>query len=316
MDLLLHDLPTAHPALAIGRRLVGQGCHGVGRLPAPVGGPVVATHAARIRMVYLPAHETHDPHATYHAHLVRVELLLERVMAAQAAGLRPLAPMLDDAAEACATVRPPRQLFAATTLEWRRWYADDGTPRTRPLTREALTERLVAGGVSRHRALDRAIHRSHALAAADQEWLIRRRDLPLARRPLNRSEFRDLVDAIDGAWRAPAGAVHVARANRQIALRVAAALAGMLDEYVAPPFCTAALNAAFNEGLVARLRQTIEASRQTDSCCGVLLAGPKAWFAAKSARMRAEHQIALASTANAPNLFAGNRVAAVVRRAV
>jgi hypothetical protein len=86
----------------------------------------------------------------------------------------------------------------------------------------------------------------------------------------------------------------MACANRRIALRVVAALAGMLDEYVAPPFAVAALNEAFNECLLARLRQTIEASRQAGSAGGVLLAGPKAWFAAKAARMRAEHQIGLA----------------------
>lgn len=303
-DLLLDDLPTAHPALAIGRRLVWQDCHGVSRLAAHAGDPVVTRHGARIRLVYLPARETHDPYAAYHAHLVRAEVLLDRVMAARAANVRPVAPTLDDTDEARATVRPPRDLFAVATLEYRRWYEDDGTARAQPLTQEALAALLVADGLSQRQARDRAIHRSHALAAADQEWLIARRKLPPAQRPLNRSEFRVLVDAVDGAWQAPAGASHAARANRQIALRVAAALAGMLDEYLAPPFHADALNEAFNECLVAHLRQTIEVSRQADPGRGVLLAGCKAWFAAKAARMRVEHQIGLALAPAAPSALA------------
>lgn len=291
---MLGDLPTAHPALPIGRRLAGQDCHGLNRLPPCHGNAKVVRPDAHIRFVYLPAHEAHDPWAVYHQHLVRAEVLLDRVMAAHAAGLRPIAPVLDDTAEARATVKPPHNLFPATTLEYRRWYHEDGTARQQPLTQEALAAQLVASGLSMRRALDRAIHRSHALPAADQDWLIRRRALPLAQRPLNRDEFHTLVDALDGAWRVPAGARHLARANRRITLRVATVLASMLDEYVAPPFAVAALNEAFNEGLLTRLRQTIEASRQAGSACGVLLTGPEAWFAAKAARMRAEHQISLA----------------------
>ncbi len=316
IDLLLNDLPTAHPALAIGRRLVGQDCHGVSRLPVHDGKPPAARHDVRVRFVYLPVRETQDAYATFHGHLVTAEMLLDRVMAARAVGLRPVAPALDDMAEARATVRPPRDLFSAATLEYRRWYEDDGTARPQPLTQEALAAQLVAGGLSRRQALDRALHRSHALAAADQEWLIRRRELPLEQRPLNRSEFRALVDAVDGAWQAPAGTRRVARADRQIALRVAAALASMLDEYVAPPFRAAALNEAFNECLVARLRQTIEASRQADSGYGVLLAGPEAWFAAKAVRMRAEHQIGLALAPATQSVLARKGTGSTIRHVV
>jgi hypothetical protein len=75
---------------------------------------------------------------------------------------------------------------------------------------------------------------------------------------------------------------------------VAAVLGSLLDEYVASPFKSAALSEAFNEHHLAHLRQTIENSRQAESASGTLLAGPTAWFAAKTARMRAEHQIGLA----------------------
>lgn len=278
------------------------------RLPVGAGKPTAAPEAARIRFVYLPARESHDPHAAYHAHLVRAEVLLGRVIAARVAGLRALAPTLDDAAEARATVRPPRDLFSTATLEYRRWYEDDGTARAQPLTQEALAERLTRGGLSRCRALDRAIHRSHALPAVDQEWLIRRRNLPLAQRPLNQSEFHALVEAIDDVWQASAGALHVARANRQIALRVATLLAGMLDEYVAPPFAAAALNEAFSQGLVAHLRESIEVCRRAGAAGGVLLMGSRAWFAAKAARMRVEHQIGLALSPGRSFRSCGRRV--------
>lgn len=289
---MLNDLPTAHHALSVGHRLAGHDGQGLTRFS---GRQALDWHAAHVHFVYVSAHEAYDPCAAYHQHLVRAEVLLDRVVAAYASGLRPLAPELDDACEARATVRPPRSQFSTATLEYRRWYDDHGAVRPQPLTQEALVEQLVASGVSMRQALDRAIHRSHALRAADQLWLIRRRASPLGQRPLNGSEFRSLVDALDAAWQAPAGARHVAWANRRVALRVAEALAGLLDEYVAPPFAVAALNEAFSTCLLARLRRTIEASRRrSGSACGVLLVGPNAWFAAKATRMRAEHQIGLA----------------------
>ncbi len=279
----------------IGGRLAEHEGHGLNRLSVPHNNVQVVRHDARIRFVYVPAHESYDPCAAYHEHLVKAELLLGRVIAAYAAGIRPVAPRLDDAAEARATVKPPRNLFPTTTLEYQRWYHDDGSARPHPLSQEALAERLAASGLPIRQALDRAIHRSHALPAAEQAWLVRRRALPLEQRPLNGCEFRALIDALDAVWRVPAGVPQVALANRRIALRVAAALAGMLDEYVAPPFAVAALNDAFNARLLARLQRTIETSRRrAGSACGVLLVGPYAWFAAKATRMRAEHQIGLA----------------------
>ncbi|MGN6656741.1 MAG: hypothetical protein ACTHJ9_15545 [Rhodanobacter sp.] len=279
---------------------------------APVGPTAIGNPGARLRFLFLPTREASDRHAAYHGQLVRAEILLDRIVAAQAAGLRAVAPTLDDADEARAAVKPPRGLFSAATLEYRRWYAADGSARAQPLTREALAEQLCADGMAPHEAMDRATHRSHALPAVDQAWLIGRRGLPLQQRPLNRREFHALVAAIDAAWHAPAGASGVARHNRRLALRVATLLAGMLDEYVAPPFRTAALNDAFSERLLAHLRQSIDEFRRTGAVCGVLLAGPKAWFAAKAARMRVEHQVALMlSTPGAPCAWPGPHVGSV-----
>ncbi|UJM88927.1 hypothetical protein LRK24_10690 [Rhodanobacter denitrificans] len=292
VDTLLGDLPTAHRALPIGHRIAGQGCHGTKATVRPGSTPP----AARVRFVYF-ARAERDHRASCHRHLVVAEILLGRVLAARAAGLRPMAPSLDYAAEARVTLRPPQGLFHPATLEYRRWYRTDGTPRAQPLTREALSLRLAADGdLSMKEARSRVARRSHALPAADQTWLIARRDTPLARRPLNQAEYLALAEALDGVWHASAGASRVERANRRIALRVAAALGGLLDEYVASPFKSAALSEAFSAHHLAHLRQTIENSRQAESDSGILLAGPKAWFAAKTARMRAEHQIGLAKS--------------------
>ncbi|MFC5582942.1 hypothetical protein [Rhodanobacter terrae] len=300
IDLMLGDLPTAHRAPPIGRRIAGQGCHGARKFSG-TGCSTAVARAPRIRFVYFPTTDGNDRWTACHQHLVTAEVLLDRVLAAHAAGLRPMVPALDHAAEARAMVRPPRGLFHAATLEYRRWYHADGTARAQPLTQEALAAQLTATeGLSMEEARHRAARRSHALPAADQEWLIDRRHTPLQQRPLNQAEFHILVNAIDGVWHACAGASHGEHANRQIALRVAAMLGSLLDEYVASPFTVDALAQAFTECHLGHLRQTIENSRQAESASGVLLTGPKAWFAAKAARMRAEHQIGLAMS---PKVF-------------
>lgn len=300
VDLLLGNLPTAHRALPIGRRIAGQGCHGASKF-AGMGCSATSPRTPRIRFVYFPASDGNDRWTACHQHLVMAEVLLDRVLAAHAAGLRSMVPALDHAAEARAMVRPPRGLFHVATLEYRRWYHADGTARAQPLTQEALAAQLVvADGLSMEDARHRAARRSHALPAADQAWLIDRRHTPLQQRPLNQAEFHTLVNAIDGVWQSCAGTSHGELANRQIALRVAAMLGSLLDEYVTSPFKVDALAQAFTERHLGHLRQTIENSRQAESTVGVLLTGPKAWFAAKAARMRAEHQIGLAMS---PTVF-------------
>lgn len=299
VDLMLVDLPTAHRAPPIGRRIAGQGCHGARKI-AGMGCSSALPQAPRIRFVYFPTPEGSNRWTSCHQHLVTAEVLLDRVLAAHAAGLRPMVPALDHAAEARAMVRPPRGLFHVATLEYRRWYHADGTARAQPLTQEALAAQLeMVEGLSAEEARHRAAHRSHALPAADQTWLIDRRHTPLQQRPLNQAEFQTLVNAIEGAWQSCAGASHGEHANRQIALRVAAMLGSLLDEYVASPFKVEALARAFSERHLGHLRETIESSRHAESAPGVLLIGPKAWFAAKAARMRAEHQIGLATSPTA-----------------
>jgi hypothetical protein len=295
---ILGNLPTAHRA-PIGHRIAGHGCHGARKTAGTADTRQVApvAHTLRIRFVYFPVIGENDPRAAYHSHLVTAEVLLDRVLGARSAGLRPIAPTLDYAAEALATVRPPLKLFYASTLEYRRWYEDDGTARPQPLTQEALATRLMAtDGLSMEEARHRAAHRSHALAAADQAWLKDRRATPLDHRPLNQAEFQTLVTAIEGAYQVPVSVAHVERANRQIALRVAAMLGSLLDEFIASPFKIPVLSQAFSELHLAHLHETIETSRQAASASDVSQSGTKALFAAKAARMRAEHQIGLATS--------------------
>jgi hypothetical protein len=299
VDALLADLPGAHRALPIGRRVAGQGCHGAVPSSAATGvkAPIRRAPALRVRFVYFPSADDSEYRMACHQHLVRAEVLLDRVLAACAAGRRPMVPALDQDAEARALVRPPRAMFLPATLEYRRWYRADGTARAQPLTQEALSLRLAAtDDLSMKEARARVARRSHALPGADQAWLIDRRNAPLQQRPLNRAEFLALVDALDGIWRTSVGTSHVECANRRIALRVVALLGNLLDDYVAPPFQSATLSQAFNEHHLAHLRQTIEHSRQAESASRVLLAGPQAWFAAKTVRMRAEHQLGLATS--------------------
>jgi hypothetical protein len=317
VDILLENLPTAHQPPPIGRRLAGSASLGAGVAAAASGRgtPVPAIHVPRARFVYFPVVDENDRRAAYHRHLVVAEILLGRVLVARSRGLRSINSVLGGDAEARATVPSPRALFHATTLEYHRWYDADGATRSQPLTQEDLAAQLmVADGLSMEEARHRAVHYSHALPAAEQAWLLDRRHTPLHQRPLNQAEFQTLAHAIEGAYQASASTSYVERANRQIALRIAAVLGGLLDEFTASPFNVAALSQAFNEHHLAHLRQTIEASRQAESASRVLLAGPKAWFAAKAARMRAEHQmgLALSPTACVPMRLSGRPVVVVV----
>jgi hypothetical protein len=285
IELILGDLPTAHPAPPA---LAGPAFFG-----RRVAQAIPVKKATGIRFVYFSAANDSALRALYHQHLIKAEVLLKRVLAAHVAGARAMEPTLGHAEEARAAVRPPRDLFHHSTLEYRRWYDTSGALRPHPLTRESLAALLTsADQLSREEAKDRATHRSHALPERDQAWLIERRNIALSERPLNDVECRTLFLALDGIHETSVGISHVEITNRQIAVRAAAMLGVLLDEYTAAPFRSVALQQSFSAHHLAHLRQTIEDARQAGS--GVLLIGPAAWFAAKTARMRAEHQIGLA----------------------
>jgi hypothetical protein len=292
IELILGDLPTAHPTppaasglASFGRRVVRS---------------VAVKKGACIRFVYFSAANDSVLRALYHQHLIKAEVLLKRVLAAHVAGWRAMEPTLGHAEEARATVRPPRDLFHHGTLEYRRWYDPSGSLRPHPLTREALAELLIlTDGLSREEAKNRATHRSHALPERDQTWLIERRNVALNERPLNEAECRTLFLVLDGIHETSVGTSHVEVSNRHIAVGAAAMLGVLIDEYTSAPFRSAALQQSFSEHHLAHLRQTIDDTRQAGSASGVLLIGPTAWFAAKTARMRAEHQVGLALSPHA-----------------
>lgn len=286
IECILGELPTAHPPP---RSNSERAPFGRRALPSK--------KVTRVRFVYFSAANDGVLRALYHQHLIKAEVLLERVLAAHAAGWRAMEPTLGHVDEARATVRPPMDLFHHRTLEYRRWYDANGEPRSQPLTCEALAELLVsADGLSREEAKNRATHRSHALPERDQTWLLERRHIELSERPLNEVDCRTLFMALDGIHETSARNSHVEIANRQIAVMAAALLGALLDEYTAAPFRCAALQESFQAHHLAHLRQTIDDTRQAGSSSGVLVLGPAAWFAAKTARMRAEHQVGLATS--------------------
>ena len=292
IERILRELPTAHTVAPVTSRVAFMGSRTVRVLPGKA--------ATGIRFVYFSSADDSARRALYHQHLIKAEVLLKRVLAAHAGGWRAMVPTLGHAEEARATVCPPRDLFHHHTLEYRRWYDASGCLRSHPLTRESLAELLMsADGLPREQARDRASHRSHALPERDQTWLIQRRNIALNERPLNEAECRTLFLALDGIHETSVGISHVETSNRQIAVRAAAMLGVLLDEYTAAPFRSAALQHSFSAHHLAHLQQTINASREADSASGVLLIGPAAWFAAKAARMRAEHQVGLARSPHA-----------------
>jgi hypothetical protein len=308
IDIMLADLPTAHPAPSPGTGLRAVRSVTFSR-------KVPAKKNASIRFVYFSAVDESALRVLYHQHLIKAEVLLKRVLAAHAAGWRTMAPTLGHADEARATVCPPRDLFHSSTLEYRRWYDEAGSVRPHPLTRESLAVLLMSvDGLSREEAKDRATHRSHALASVDQSWLLDRRSIPPAQRPLNEAECRTLFLALDGIHETSAGVSHVETTNRRIAVGAAAVLGVLLDEYTLAPFRSAALNDSFSECHLAHLRQTIDVTRLAESASGVLLIGPAAWFAAKTVRMRAEHQLGLAMSPQAISVMrlSGRPVVTVV----
>lgn len=292
VERMLADLPTAHQKPLTERGLSSL-C-----MRAPVSVPTKKNTC--IQFVYFSTGNDSTLHKLYHQHLINAEVLLKRVLAAHACGQRPLAPTLGYAEEARATVRPPLGMFHSGALEYRRWYDAFGALRPHPLSRESLAAMLMSvDGLSREQAKDRATHRSHALPQRDQAWLIERRKTTLNERALNADECRTLFLALDGIYESSTGTSQVETANRQIAVRVAAVLGVMLDEFTCAPFRSATLNDSFSKHHLAHLQQTIDAARRSESLAGVLLIGPAAWFAAKTTRMRAEHQLGLATSPKA-----------------
>ncbi len=248
--------------------------------------------------VYFTGPGDHVTHANYHEHLVTAEVLLQRLMYAKARGIAPVKRHLHDTIECESFQRPgpDRRLFDA--VELMRWIDHDGFNRPRPLNREQLTQELIARqGVSLLRALDLASSRSRALSGEDQAWLEVRARLPALQRPLNGSEYRTLVRAIEVAYAVPGGKTSACAANATMALRAAAQLGWLHTDYAASPFRDAALSMAYRGGHHTCLGRRAAFASAAELRLRFSHARPRLKMDAKLARQRTEHAALLACRA-------------------
>jgi hypothetical protein len=257
-----------------------------------------ARRAARvtrhIRFVYFAHVDDDSLFGEYHHELVTAEVLLDRVLAARASGMKAIHPALPGDAEEKLFNRPPRGSFFQVTPEYIRWYGRDGVRRVMPMVREELAIELMGEyAYSYTNALDIATNDSGALTRNDQSWLLARSKAPIYCRPLHATEFRQLVKAIEAAYSVPHGDAMVTRANREVAHRAAAMLGAMLDEFVETPFTTPELAQAFADFHSAHL-QRIAAATRLVGLLPMPVTGVLGWFTAKRARIYAEVQARLA----------------------
>jgi hypothetical protein len=298
---LLSNLPSAHGAQAVqtvadvsslGHRLRAW----KRRLNDPAKRARRAARVTRhIRFVYFAHVDDDSVFGEYHHELVTAEVLLDRVLAARASGMKAIHVTLPGDAEEQLFTRPPRGSFYQVTPEYIRWYGRDGVRRALPMVREELAIELMGEyAYSYADALDIATSNSGALTRNDQTWLLARSKAPISCRPLHATEFRQLVTAIEAAYDVPHGDEAVVRSNRDIAHRAAALLGAVLDEYMETPFITPELAQAFADFHSAHLQRVAAATRMA----GLLpmpITGVLGWFSAKRARIYAEVQARLAS---------------------
>jgi len=286
---LLNDLPSAH-----GKQAAREGRAWKRRFNDPAKRARRAARVMRhIRFVYVAHVDDDSAFGDYHDVLVTAEVLLDRLLAARASGMKAVHPHIHREAEERLFNRPPRGSFLQVTPEYIRWYGRDGARRNAPMVREELAIELMGEyGYSYNDALDTAINNSGALARADQVWLVARAKTPIYCRPLHATEFRQLADAIEAAYDVPHGQTGAVRANLDIARGAAAVLGTALDEYVESPFRNPVLAEAFAEFHRAHLLRVAHArlaGLQPMPVTGVL-----GWFSAKRARIYAEVQARLA----------------------
>lgn len=297
---LLNNLPSAHGAKAVqptveaaslGHRLRAW----KRRLHDPARRARRAARVTRhIRFVYFAHVDDDSLFGEYHHELVTAEVLLDRVLAARASGMKAIHSSLPGDAEEQLFNRPPRGSFYQVTPEYIRWYGRDGIRRAMPMVREELAIELMGEYAYTYTdALDIAINNSGALTRNDQTWLLTRSKAPISCRPLHATEFRQLVKAIEAAYDVPQGDAAVSDANRDIAHRAAAMLGAVLDEYVETPFRTPELAQAFADFHSAHL-QRIAAATRVAGLLPMPVTGVLGWFSAKRARIYAEVQARLA----------------------
>jgi hypothetical protein len=296
---LLSNLPSAHgsktvqpvDASGLGNRLRAW----KRRLNDPAKRARRAARVTRhIRFVYFAHVDDDSLFGEYHHELVTAEVLLDRVLAARASGMKAIHPSLPGDAEERLFTRPPRGSFYQVTPEYIRWYGRDGIRRAIPMVREELAIELMGEyAYSYPDAIEVATNHSGSLTRADQTWLLTRSKAPISCRPLHATEFRQLVKAIEAAYDVPRGDANVTQANRDIARRAAAMLGAALDEYLETPFNSPELAQAFADFHSAHL-QRVAAATRLSGLLPMPITGVLGWFSAKRARIYAEVQARLA----------------------
>ena len=286
---LLSDLPSAH-----GAHTVQDGRVWKRRFSDPAKRARRASRVVRhIRFVYFSHVDDDRLYDDYHHELVTAEVLMDRVLAARASGMKAVHPYLHSDMEDRLFSRPPRGSFVQVTPEYIRWYGRDGMRRGEPMVREELAIELMGEyGYSYNDALDIATNNSGALVRMDQAWLLARTKTPIYCRPLHATEFQRLARAIEGAYDVPSSDASVVKANMDIARRAAAVLGTVMDEFVETPFQAPALAevfADFHRAHLLRVAHARLAGLQPMPVTGVL-----GWFSAKRARIYAEVQARLA----------------------
>jgi hypothetical protein len=287
---LLNGMPSAH-----GLQAVQDARAWKRRFQDPAKRARRAARVVRhIRFVYFAHVDDDSLFGEYHHELVTAEVLMDRVLAARAAGMKAVHPHVHGDVEERLFNRPPRGSFLQVTPEYIRWYGRDGARRVEPMVREELAIELMDEYTCSYEdALDIATHHSGALARVDQAWLLARARTPIYYRPLHATEFQQLVHAIEAVYHVPDGDAQITHANKEIARRAAAVLGTALDEYMETPFHTPALAQAFTEFHGAHLLRVAHArlaGLQPMPVTGVL-----GWFSAKRARIYAEVQARLAA---------------------
>jgi hypothetical protein len=296
---LLSNMPSAHGAQVapvlespgLGHRLRAW----KRRLHDPAKRARRAARVTRhIRFVYFAHVDDDSLFGEYHHELVTAEVLLDRVLAARASGMKAVHPFLWGDAEERLFMRPLRGSFQQVTPEYIRWYGRDGVRRDVPMVQEELAIELMSEfAYSYTDAINMATRQSGALGRMDQAWLLMRSRTPITCRPLHATEFRQLVKAIETAYDVPSGDASITHANKDIARRAAAMLGAVLDEYVETPFTTPELAAAFADFHSEHLQRVANATR-LKGLLPMPVTGVLGWFSAKRARIYAEVQARLA----------------------
>jgi hypothetical protein len=232
---------------------------------------------------------TSDRHDDYHAQLITAEVLLDRATGARDAKLRPIHPGLTKDRMDRSLERPRRGLFREQSPEFLRWYDASGAQRIRPLSADSLVETLIARENMRAVEAQHLVkYHTYALDAEDHEWIDARQQIEASKRPLDGTEYQQLISAIEAAYRGAEAADISIRNNTSIALGAASLVGRLHDVYVASPFTLSALSEAYKRAHAEHLQQMLVRARQIESMENAIDPDGRRAQNASSARKSAE----------------------------